>query len=165
MKSVATDSPARFYFALPRLAAKCFGESSRRAARSSFETHFASVMIFVITWLFAWRVYGPAHSVWMKAAALLLLIPASFIGWLVALALHWLLIRAAQSIGLWRDRPPDRVQGIFIIAETSAFAAVLVKDAGWPATIGEAWLIGVALNLASAVLLALIDGSSRRPAI
>lgn len=165
MNYPVADSSGRFYFALPRLAAKLCGGSSRRASWSSLEAHLVSVTIFVITWLFAWHFFGPSHSLWINAAALLLLTPASFILWLLALAFHSLLIRAAHLKQWFRDMPVDRFQGVFIIAETSALAAILVKDGGWPAVIGLAWLIGVALNLASAVLLALIDGSRRRPAI
>lgn len=160
--SVAQQRP-RFYFALPRLAARLCGGSGVRSSQSFGEAHGVSVLIFTVTWLFAWRLAGSGHSLGFNVATLILLVPALFIWWLFALTANWLAICTTHSLGWFRAVPNDRCQGVCIIAETTVFAAVLVRHDGWPAVVGAAWLIGVALNLMSAVLLAVIDATSRRP--
>ncbi len=159
MHAVRTERGV-FHFALPRLLIKLAGGSSARGSRSALEAQLASFSFFAITSLFAFR---SIQSQWPRchpAALLVLPVFATWIFWLLAFYMNSLFIQLARSLGLFRGLPTVRAQSVFIGAETTALAIALLMSGGWLAIAGAIWLIGVALNLASAVVLALLDGNS-----
>ena len=154
----------RFYFALPRLCSRLAGGSGARAAQSSAEAHFVSILIFSITVLVACRL-APHDLSWGVAVALpVAAIVAAFLFWLVALFLNSIAIRLCQPLGIFRRTSAADAQSIFIVAETSAFAFALVKGGGWSAGFGAIWIASGVLNLLAVILLALIDDHSRHAA-
>lgn len=149
-----------FYFALPRLIARLTGRNGARGDKSSLEANIASLCFFAVTYLFAYLSIRSQRPLWAAAALIILPVFATWIFWLIAFYVNSLLIRMGRSVGLSGAIPTYRAQSVLIGTETTAFACALLLHGGWMAVIGVIWLIGVALNLASAVVLALIDGTS-----
>lgn len=159
---MSPDRPAEraiFYFALPRLAARSTGRSSARGTKSWWEANVAGASIFTISYLSAWTIVRPTSSFWLTALMVIALAIAAWIALPVLFYINSCVIRLCRRVGIFRDLPTDRVQSIFICAETTVFALGLWWAGGWLAMIAAIWWIGVALNLASAVVLAVIDGT------
>jgi hypothetical protein len=71
--------------------------------------------------------------------------------------LQLLIIKAARAVGLLRQIPNSRAQGVLVGAVASGFALHLVAVGSWMRVLGAIWLIAVSLNLCAAVILAFTD--------
>lgn len=159
MNADQQSNRARFYFALPRLVAKLNGENSDRAVTNGHEANIASVSIFAITYLFGCLGIASGASRGRVIGSLFLLIFVTWIFWLVAFYLNAVAIRLCRHIGIFRRVEVVRAQSILIVGETTVFAIALALRGDWFAIAASIWLTAVALNLSSAVVLRLLDGS------
>ena len=77
-------------------------------------------------------------------------------------ALQVLLIRGVRALGLLRNIPDDRANGLLTGIVTSAFAWQLLDAGTWLRAIAAVWLIAVALNLLAACVLGLSNADASR---
>jgi hypothetical protein len=85
----------------------------------------------------------------------------TWIFWLLVLHVNSLIISALHGAGLFATRSRARLQNVFVGGETVLFALALIfRNAGW-SFVGFAWLGIVALNLAAALLVSLLNFASR----
>jgi hypothetical protein len=155
---MATPQPNELrgnYFALPRLIRKLRGGEAKRSEENWLEAYLTGAAVYLISYLFAAHFFATGMRSWRTAVVLLLLLIAVWIGWLVILYLHSLIVKLCQRCGLASDLPHPRVQSVLMGIVTTIFAAQLLTASPWLSWIGWLWIVAVALNLAAALLLAL----------
>ncbi|MDQ6809063.1 MAG: hypothetical protein M3Z64_06510 [Verrucomicrobiota bacterium] len=160
MSAHKVDHAATFYFALPRLVAMLKGTSSARGATSALEANVVGGFVFGITYLFVWLILHPHPPVWRLAVTAVATALITWMFWLAVCYLNAVVIRIWRALGTLRETRTDRVQSLFVCAETTVFATIVWHCGGWPASVAALWWIGVALNLGSALALRLSDGST-----
>lgn len=147
-------APAGYYFALPRLLTKMQGGNANRSERSWIEANVVGLSVFGISYLFLARLL-PASDAWW--AHLLILAPrmfATFLFWLLVLYLNAVLLKLVRGCGFRGGGSDSRMQVVLVTVQTTIFALCLMRTGSWTRVVGVIWLIGVALNLIAAALLA-----------
>jgi len=152
---MSTGEFPRFYFALPRLLATFRGGSSKRAENNGGEAWIASIASYLVSYLFFAQFIPATFALWFRVLSFVLLIFLVWLPWLLALYLNSLVIKLLQACGLFRSIPIRRAQSILVAVTASAMALQLLGGGGWSAEIAAIWLVGVAMNLAAAAILAL----------
>jgi hypothetical protein len=148
----------RFYFALPRLLATFRGGSSKRAENNGGEAWIASIVTYLVNYLFFAQFIPATLGPWPRILGLVLV---AFLVWLFSLlALHVNspVIKLLQGCGLFRTIPVRRAQSILVAGTASTMSVQLLQGGGWSAEIAAIWLVAVAMNLAAAAILALRNG-------
>lgn len=155
---MSTGEFPRFYFALPRLLATFRGGSSKRAENNGGEAWIASIASYLVSYLFFAQFIPATFALWFRVLSFVLLIFLVWLLWPLALYLNSLVIKLLQACGLFRSIPIRRAQSILVAGTASAMALQLLGGGGWSAEIAAIWLVGVAMNLAAAAILALRNG-------
>lgn len=155
MTSVEPAEPGKFYFSLPRVVQLVRGRSVIRAESNWIEGYFAGVAVYLLTYLLLTQLATPQLSsgsvLW-----LVLLAFGAWVLWLVLLYVNSLIMRALRCVGLFTTRSNSRAQNFIIGVETTIFALVLISRPNWPRVVGWIWLVIVLLNLAAAIVLAVL---------
>jgi hypothetical protein len=157
MDPVQPNESAGSYFALPRFIEKLRGRSGVRSEANWVEAYLSGSVIYLISYLFAATLLLARLHFWQTAIALPVLLFAMWIFWLIVLYANSLIVKACWACGLCTDLPRNRIQSVLMGILTTVFAAQLMASGSWLRWIGALWIIGVALNLAAALLLALFD--------
>ena len=155
------NSGPRFYFSLPRFIALLRGGDTRRAETNVMEAWFAGLMMYLIHYLFFAHFIPPRLSPWLTALLLIVLAFWVWLFWLLLLYLNSVIINLLRLGGLFRTVATRRTQSILWGIITTAMACELLKDSPWVREIGAIWLVAVALNLASAAVLAFSNATRR----
>ena len=156
------ESQPRYYFALPRLAARLSGGSARRSEQNWAEAAIAGTLVHAITFIFAARLLLPGRPAWQQ---LLLLLPLALLVWaswsLITYA-NALVIRAIRAAGFLRESPDRHLQSALVGIMTTLFAWQLVTAGSWMRLLGLVWIGLVVLNLAATAILALMHAEPAR---
>ena len=102
----------------------------------------------------------PETAWWKLIVDLIALAFAIWIAWLIILYINLLLIGLLRLCGFCRRISNRRVQSVLIMALTTALALQLAYTDSWVRVIGMGWLLGVAANFFSFLVLSLIDNVS-----
>ena len=147
----------QFFFSLPRLMAKLSGGSAERTEANWLETNSVGTMIHAIVYIFFAHLLLSQLAFWQQVVLLLPLAVLVLLFWVMLFQLQLLIIKAARAVGLLRQIPNSRAQGVLVGAVASGFALHLVAVGSWMRVLGAIWLIAVSLNLCAAVILAFTD--------
>jgi hypothetical protein len=149
----------RFYFALPRLLARFRGGSSERAENNGGEAWIASIVTYLVSYLFFAQFIPAPLGLWPTILSLVLLALLAWLFWLLALYVNSLVIKLLQACGLFRAIPVRRAQSILVAGTASAMSFQLLQGGGWMAEVAAIWIVAVAMNLAAAAILTLRNGN------
>ena len=152
----------QFYFSLPRFIALLRGGDTRRSERNAVEAWLAGLIMYLVHYLFFRHFLPPDLAPWLSALLLIFLAFWVWLFWLLLLYLNSVIIQLLRLGGLFRTVATRHVQSILWGVVTTAMACELLKDSPWVREIGAIWLVAVAMNLASAVVLA-FSNASRSP--
>jgi hypothetical protein len=156
---MSTGEFPRFYFALPRLLARFRGGSSERAETNGAEAWIASIVTYLVNYLFFAQFIPATLGLWSRVLSFVLLAFLVWLFWLLALHVNSLVIKLLQACGLFRTIPVRRAQSILVAGTASAMAFQILQGGGWSAEIAAIWIVAVAMNLAAAAILALRNGN------
>jgi hypothetical protein len=156
---MSTGEFPRFYFALPRLLARFRGGSSERAETNGGEAWIASIVTYLVNYLFFAQFIPATLGLWSRVLSFVLLAFLVWLFWLLALHVNSLVIKLLQACGLFRTIPVRRAQSILVAGTASAMAFQILQGGGWSAEIAAIWIVAVAMNLAAAAILALRNGN------
>ncbi len=145
-----------FYFSLPRLLVRARGGNDAQTEMNWLEANLVGGAVFGIAFLFATRLLLSNLALWQQLVLLLPLAVLLWLAWLAVLYFNALVIRLVRVCGGLRRTPDDRAQSFLVSLMTTAFAFDLVRAGGWPVLVGGLWIAAVLLNLAAAVVLALL---------
>jgi len=152
----------QFYFSLLRVIAMLRGGDTRRTESNPFEAWLIGFMIYSIHYLFFATLFIPSNlKPWLTALFLVALTFWIWLFWLLLLYLNSVIIKTLQVCGLFRTIPTRRVQSILWGISTTAMAYTLLKSGPAPHELGAIWLVAVAMNLVSAMVLAFSDAARR----
>src|SRR5450759_5348484 len=144
----------QFYFSLLRVIALLRGEDARRAESNGFEAWLVGLMIYSIHYLFFATLFIPSNlEPWLTALLLVALAFWLWLCWLLLLYINSAIIKVLHVCGLFRTIPTRRAQSILWGISTTAIACALLKRSPSLRELGAIWLVAVAMNLASAVVL------------
>ncbi len=150
----------QFYFSLLRVIAMLRGGDARRAESNGFEAWLVGLTIYSIHYLFFATLFIPSNlEPWLTALLLVALAFWIWLFWLLVLYINSVIIKALRLCGLFRRIPTRRAQSILWGISTTAMACVLLKSSPFLRELGAIWLVAVAMNLASAVVLAFSDAA------
>jgi hypothetical protein len=150
----------QFYFSLLRVIALLRGGDARRAESNGFEAWLVGLMIYSIHYLFFATRFIPSNlEPWLTTLLLVGLVFWIWLFWLLLLYINSVITKALHVCGLFRTIPPRRVQNILWGIFTTTMACVLLKSSPSPRELSAIWLVAVAMNLASAVVLAFSDAA------
>lgn len=157
----AADLPSapRFYFALPRLCASLRGGGTGRSENHWLEANVAGGAVYLISCLFAARLIFPEAASWQLISLLVPLAFGMLFVWMIMLYLNSLLVKLLRACGFFETLPNARAQSVLIGLLTTAFAFGLILNGSWMRLIGVAWVAGLGLNLAAAIVLGLKNGA------
>jgi hypothetical protein len=159
MNDTAKKGP-RFYFSLLRFIAMLRGGDARRAESNAVEAWLVGLMTYLVHYLFFATLFSPSNlEPWLTVLLLVTLAFWIWLFWLLLLYINSVIIRVLHMCGLFRKIPIRRVQSILWGISTTAMACVLLKSSPWLRELGAIWLVAVAMNLASAVVLAFNDAA------
>lgn len=145
----------KFYFSLFRLIAMLRGGDAGRAESNGFEARVVGLTIYAIHYLFFATLLLPSHhEPWPITLLLVALAFWVWLFWLLLLYLNSVIIKALRLGGIFRAVPTRHAQSILWGLWTTAMACVLLKGNPWVHEVGAIWLVAVAMNLASAIILA-----------
>lgn len=133
------------------------GGSSERSENNWIEAHGVGWIIYLISFAFGAQLLWSKTVGWKFIVDLVALAFAIWLAWLIILYLNSLLIRLLRLCGVCREISNRAVQSVLILALTTAFAMQLVRSGSWLRIIGMAWLLVVAANFFSFLVLSLID--------
>lgn len=157
-----TTDKRQFYFALFRVIALLRGGNARRTESNEFEAWLIAVAVYSIHYLF-FAAFMPTNlTEWLTALCFVALAFWIWLFWLLLLYLNSVIIKFLHLCGLFRDIPIRRAQSILWGIVTTAMACNLLNSNPWLREIGAVWLVAVAMNLASALVLAFSD-AARNP--
>jgi hypothetical protein len=145
------------YFSLFRLLAGMRGGSSERSENNWIEAHSLGWIIYLISFAFAAQLLSSQTAGWKLIVDLIALAFAIWIAWLIIFYINLLLIGLVRLCGFCRGVSNRRVQSVLIMALTTALALQLACIDSWIRVIGLGWLLGVAANFFSFLVLRLID--------
>lgn len=150
----------QFYFSLLRVIAMLRGGDARRAESNGFEAWLVGLIIYSIHYLFFATLFIPSDlEPWLTALLLVALMFWIWLFWLLLLYINSVIINVLHACGLFRAIPTRRVQSILWGISTTAMAGVLLKSSLSLRELGAIWLVAVAMNLISAVVLAFSDAA------
>ena len=153
------DKP-QFYFSLLRLLALLRGGDTRRTEGNGFEAWLVGLIIYSIHYLFFALLFVPSHlGPWLTALLLVALAFWVWIFWLLFLYLNSVIIKFLNLCGVFRTLPVRRAQSILWVTATTAMAFVLLKSNPTLRELGAIWLVAVAMNLVSALVLTFSDAA------
>ncbi len=158
-RTVSRDQ--QFYFSLPRLITLLRGGDTRRAERNAVEAWLVGLLIYLVHYLFFAHYLPPHLAFWQTALLLIALAFWVWLFWLLLLYINSVIITLLCLCGLFRTVATRRTQSILWGIVTTAMACALLKDSPWVREIGAIWLVTVALNLASAAVLAFSNATRR----
>lgn len=144
----------QFYFSLPRFIALLRGGDTRRAESNAVEAWLVGLMMYLVHYFFFAHYIPSRLSPWLTTLLVIVLAFWVWLFWLLLLYLSSVIIQLLRLFGLFRTISTRRAQGILWGIFTTAMACALLKDSPWVREIGAIWLVAVAMNLASAVVLA-----------
>ena len=150
------EEGVRFYFSLPRLIAKTCGGNPRRAETNAVEAWAGGLIFYLVSYVFfAAQLVQRGLRHWQTALLLVALGFFVWLFWLLLLYINSLIIKLLHLCGLFRTIPSRRAQSILLGISTTAMACALLLRGSWMLSVGLFWLLAVAANLASALVLAL----------
>ena len=153
----------QFYFSLLRVIAMLRGGDAGRTESNGFEAWLVGLTIYSIHYFFFATLLIPSHlKPWLTALFLVALAFWIWLFWLILLYINSVIIKVLDVCGLFHAIPTRRAQSILWGIYTTAMAGAFLKSSPALREFGAIWLVAVAMNLASAVVLAFIDGA-RRP--
>jgi hypothetical protein len=153
----------QFYFSLLRVIAMLRGGDAKRAESNGFEAWLVGLTIYSIHYFFFATRFIPSNfEPWQTALLLIALVFWIWLFWLLLLYINSVIIKALHVCGLFRTFPTRRAQSILWGISTTAMACVLLKSSRSLHELSAIWLVAVAMNLASAVVLAL-GNAARSP--
>ena len=145
------------YFSLFRLLARMRGGTSERSEDNWIEAHGIGWIIYLVSFTFG------AQLLWSKTVGgkfvvdLIALALTVWLAWLAILYFNLLLIRLLRLCDVCREIPNRAVQSVLILTLTTALALQLARSDSWLRVIGIGWLLVVAANFFSFLVLSLID--------
>lgn len=145
------------YFSLFRLLATMRGGSSKRSENNWIEAHGVGWMIYLVSFAFGAEFLWSKTVGWKFIVDLIALAFAIWLAWLIILYFNLLLIRLLRLCGVCREISNRAVQSVLILALTTALALQLARSDSWLRVIGMGWLLVVAANFFSFLVLSLID--------
>jgi hypothetical protein len=145
------------YFSLFRLLATMRGGSSKRSENNWIEAHGVGWMIYLVSFAFGAQLIWSQTVGWKFIVDLIALAFAIWLAWLIILYFNLLLIRLLRLCGVCREISNRAVQSVLILALTTALALQLARSDSWLRVIGMGWLLVVAANFFSFLVLSLID--------
>jgi hypothetical protein len=150
----------QFYFSLFRAIAVLRGGDASRAESNGFEAWLVGLTIYSIHYLFFSTLFIPSHlEPSLKALFLVALAFWIWLFWLLLLYVNSVIIKLLRVGGLFHSIPTRLAQSILWGIFTTAMACALLKSSPLPREFGAIWLVAVAMNLVSAVVLAFSDGA------
>ena len=150
----------QFYFSLFRVIAMLRGGDARRAESNGFEALLVGLMMYSIHYLFFATLLIPSNlEPWLTALLLVALAFWIWLFWLLLLYINSVIVKVLRACGLFRTIPIRRAQSILWGISTTAMALELLKCSPWMRELGAIWLVAVAMNLVSAVVLAFSDAA------
>ncbi|HEX7516759.1 MAG TPA: hypothetical protein VF345_05675 [Chthoniobacterales bacterium] len=151
---------AQFYFSLLRIIAMLRGGDATRAESNGFEAWLVGLTIYSIHYLFFATLFIPSNlEPWQIALLLVAIAFWIWLFWLPLLYINSVIIQALHMCGLFRTIPIRRAQSTLWGTYTTAMAFALLKSSPSLRELGAIWLVAVAMNLASAVVLAFSDAA------
>jgi len=149
------SSRRQFYFSLFRVIVLLHGGDARRAETNGFEALLVGLTIYLIHYFFFATRFIPSDlTPWLTALLLVALAFWIWLFWLLLLYVNSLIIKALQLCGLFRAIPTRRAQSILWGILTTAMAYTLLGSSRSLHEFAAIWLVAVAMNLVSAVILA-----------
>lgn len=146
-----------FYFSLPRLLSRITGHGSHVSEGGFFETCLGTLIVLLIPYFFLVDLAMNHASRWMGFVTGVALLFAIWIFWLVVLYLNWVMIQVLHGLGFFRGVTERHLQDILVGLIITFFASELSILNSWVRWIGISWFIVLAMNLAAALSLALMD--------
>ena len=148
------------YFSLLRVIAILRGGDARRTESNAFEAWLIGFMIYSIHYLFFATLFIPSNlKPWLTTLFFVALAFWIWLFWLLLLYLNSMIIKTLQACGLFRTIPTRRAQSILWGISTTAMACALLESDPVPRELGAIWLVAVAMNLVSAMVLAFSDAA------
>jgi hypothetical protein len=145
---------------LLRVIAMLRGGDARRAESNGFEACLIGLTIYAIHYLFFSTLFIPSKlEPWLTALLLIALAFWIWLFWLLLLYINSVIIKVLHMCGLFRTIPTRRAQSILWGILTTAMACALLRSSPSLRELGAIWLVAVAMNLASAVVLAFSDAA------
>ena len=155
-----TGDKRQFYFSLLRVIAMLRGGDARRAESNGFEAWLVSLTIYSIHYFFFATLFIPSNlAPWVTALLLVALAFWIWLFWLLLLHINSVIIKVLHVGGLFRAIPTRRAQSILWGISTTAMACALLNSSRLLREFAAIWLVAVAMNLASAVVLAFSDAA------
>lgn len=153
----------QFYFSLLRVIAMLRGGDAKRAEGNAVEAWLVGLMIYLIHYLFFATQFIPSPlEPWLIAPLLIVLVFWIWLFWLLLFYINSVIIKLLRLCGLLRAIPTRRAQSILWGISTTAMAWVLLKSSPALRELGAIWLVAVAMNLTSSVVLA-FSNATRSP--
>ena len=150
----------QFYFSLLRVITMLRGGDARRTENNAFEAWLIGFMIYSIHYFFFATLFIPSNlKPWLTALLLVALAFWIWLFWLLLLYVNSVIIKALHAGGLLRTIPTRRAQSILWGISTTAMAFALLKSSPALRELGAIWLVAVAMNLVSAMILAFNNGA------
>lgn len=154
MARIDSASHARFYFSLPRVAAKIAGGDSERSEDNWTEANVVGWAVYLVSYIWARERFLFPSASWKKIPELVLLAFAIWIFWLLILYLNSLIIKILRRAGFFRARPDRDAQSMLILVLMTLFACDLALQSSWSSIVGWIWIAALTLNFAAAAFLA-----------
>ena len=151
----------QYYFSLPRLITLLRGGDTRRAESNAVEAWLVGLLIYLVHYLFFAHYLPPHLALWQTALLLIVLAFWVWLFWLFLIYLNSVIIQLLRFGGLFRTVTTRHAQSVLWGLVTTAMACALLKDSPWVREIGAIWLVAVAMNLASAAVLAFSNATRR----
>ena len=153
----------QFYFSLFRVMAMLRGGDARRAESNGFEARLVGLMMYSIHYLFFATLLIPSNlEPWLTALLLVALAFWIWLFWLLLLYLNSVIVKVLRAVGFSRTIPIRRIQSISWGIVTTAMALELLQCSPWMRELGAIWLVAAAMNMTSALVLAL-SNAARSP--
>jgi hypothetical protein len=150
----------QFYFSLFRVITMLRGGDARRTESNAFEAWLIGFMIYAIHYLFFATLVIPSNlKPWLTVLLLVALAFWIWLFWLLLLYVNSVIIKALHVGGVFRAFPTRRAQSILWGISTTAMACALLKSSPALRELGAIWLVAVAMNLVSAMILAFSDAA------
>jgi hypothetical protein len=124
------------------------------------EALLIGLTIYSIHYLFFATRFIPSNlEPWLTALLLVALAFWIWLFWLLLLYINSVIIKVLHASGLFRAIPTRRAQSILWGISTTAMACTLLKSSPSLREFAAIWLVTVAMNLASAAVLAFSDAA------
>lgn len=150
----------QFYFSLLRLITMLRGGDPGRTESNGLEALVIGMTIYLMHYFFFATRFIPSNlESWLTALLLVALAFWICLFWLLLLYINSVIIKLLRVGGLFRAIPTRRAQSILWGISTTAMACMLLKSSPSLREFAAIWLVMVAMNLASAAILAFSDAA------